>query len=259
METGEARIRLGQWIGHAMLKRSRHHETWQVLSARHHAEGVAKCSRRSATRLGHDVELFFEEALTTASLGMSSVPAPLAMGVADDTPYIVYPRVKATSLRQLLVTWAGAEQSRSERTVIAGALIAVVRAIHSRCVFHRDIKPENVLVGREHQVYLIDWDLAHAPILRPGARYKGAHTPRYSPPERRVRRIHSGEADDVYALGVTLLEVLGEQPSQSGDLPGNVSTAGSARCRRAVLALVASDPDERIAAFRSLAPEVGVA
>lgn len=50
--------------------------------------------------------------------------------------------------------------SPGERSALARKLIDVVEAVHSRGVVHRDLKPEHVIVSRECEVTLIDFDHA---------------------------------------------------------------------------------------------------
>lgn len=126
--------------------------------------------------------------------------------------------------------------------------LQVVRAVayaHGRFVVHRDLKPANVLVDGQGRAHLLDFGIAKV-IGAPGANLAEttqtreparAHTPRYASPEQ-VAGLPIGVASDIYALGVTLYELLtGRLPYEPGRatlgaleeaiLRGDIRTASS--------------------------------
>ncbi len=86
---------------------------------------------------------------------------------------------------------------------------------HARGVIHRDIKPSNLLLDDSGVVWVTDFGLAKTDdegLTHPG---DILGTIRYMAPER-----FRGEADaraDIYALGLTLYEMLALQPAFAGD------------------------------------------
>ena len=107
---------------------------------------------------------------------------------------------------------------------IGADVAAALGAAHARGVVHRDVKPQNILLSREstgtERVKLLDFGIAK--LLDPEqsslntATGERLGTPAYMAPEqwRCVREI-DGRAD-VYALGITLYELLmGLQPFQA--------------------------------------------
>ncbi|KAF9870178.1 hypothetical protein CkaCkLH20_12264 [Colletotrichum karsti] len=86
---------------------------------------------------------------------------------------------------------------------IAGAL----HYLHSKSLVHNDIKPANILYSPTRGAVLCDFGLsthASGPVTTGG-------TPYYIPPEFIGRKLR-GPPSDVWALGVTMLYVLGKIP-----------------------------------------------
>ncbi|CEK12534.1 serine/threonine protein kinase [Chthonomonas calidirosea] len=82
---------------------------------------------------------------------------------------------------------------------------------HSLQTVHRDIKPANILVGRDGVVKLVDFGLAE--ILATNAYAGGAGTYAYMAPEDFSSEDRSDHRSDLWAVGVTLYEMLaGERP-----------------------------------------------
>ncbi len=84
---------------------------------------------------------------------------------------------------------------------------------HSQQIVHRDIKPANILVTREGVVKIVDFGLAE--ILATNAYAGGAGTYAYMAPEDFAEIERSDRQSDVWAVGITLYELLtGYRPFQ---------------------------------------------
>ena len=83
-----------------------------------------------------------------------------------------------------------------------GLVADALRYAHGKGVIHRDITAQNILIDQRGAPYLIDFGIA-------GARTGG--TPAASSPQQRAGEAPSA-ADDIYALGVLLHELLTGQP-----------------------------------------------
>lgn len=84
---------------------------------------------------------------------------------------------------------------------------------HSMQTVHRDIKPANILITREGQVKIVDFGLAE--ILSTNAYAGGAGTYAYMAPEDFAEEDRSDHQSDIWAVGVTLFEMLtGHRPFQ---------------------------------------------
>lgn len=100
----------------------------------------------------------------------------------------------------------------TERQLITAAkeLCSVLEYIHGKGIIHRDIKPSNILLGEDGHIRLTDFDAARMPKddLEQDTRLLG--TRGYAPPEQYGFSQTDGRAD-IYAMGVTLGQLLGEK------------------------------------------------
>ncbi|OHV33409.1 MULTISPECIES: serine/threonine-protein kinase [Pseudofrankia] len=96
------------------------------------------------------------------------------------------------------------------------AIGAALGAAHARRIVHRDIKPQNVLVAADGTVKVADFGVAKilGDELSPATNIA---TPVYAPPEQ-LDGSPITPAADVYALGITLYEILTGAPPFRGAL-----------------------------------------
>src|SRR5438093_2103293 len=84
--------------------------------------------------------------------------------------------------------------------------------IHDSGFMHLDFKPENVLVSRNGNVRLVDFDLAQPKPEKPKKMSKNPGTPAYMAPEQLLRQPYDHRVD-IFAYGVTAYELLtGQKP-----------------------------------------------
>ena len=134
--------------------------------------------------------------------------------------------------------------------------------LHRAGMVHRDFKPGNVIVDHEGEAHLIDFGLAHGE----GQRTPTSGTAAYLAPEM-LRGQRVDRRADLYALGITLYELVRGEPPLPGaslsrlvvwhldgpeldldDVPG-VPPSLSAICRR----LTSRDPEQRFPSASELA------
>jgi len=159
-------------------------------------------------------------------------------------------------------------------TKIALALALAVQHAHERGVLHRDIKPSNVMISSDGRVVLLDFGLATSSasqsLTRTGSQI--GSMPYMAPEQLRAQIERIGARTDVYAIGVTLFEMLALQPAfeDGGDtekLRASIvagRTQGPQDIRRGVssdLALVCrtamqADPADRYASAATLAEDL---
>ncbi|MFB2935920.1 serine/threonine protein kinase [Aerosakkonemataceae cyanobacterium BLCC-F154] len=73
-------------------------------------------------------------------------------------------------------------------------------------ILHRDIKPSNVIVGKDKQIYLVDFGSVANPNIVEGATFTVVGTAGYAPLEQFWGKAFP--ASDLYALGATLVHLL---------------------------------------------------
>lgn len=93
--------------------------------------------------------------------------------------------------------------------------------IHDSRFMHLDFKPENVMVTRNGNVRLVDFDLAQPRPDKPKKFAKNPGTPAYMAPEQLQRRPYDHRVD-IFAYGVTAYELLTGQKPFVGDTPDEI-------------------------------------
>lgn len=96
-----------------------------------------------------------------------------------------------------------------------------LRHVHERGVIHRDVKPSNVMLTASGRVVLLDFGLSRS-AGQDGLTRTGAHVgslPYMAPEQLRGDNARVGARTDVYALGVTLYELLTLRVPYRADSP----------------------------------------
>src|SRR6478735_9540722 len=129
----------------------------------------------------------------------------------DGTPCLVLRAMKGGSLADAL---ANGPLEAPAALRIGRDVAAALAHAHAHGVVHRDVKPGNVWLTEDGQAALGDFGVARAPgSERLTAEGGVVGTPRYLAPEQRLGT-EAGPASDLYALGVTLREMLAEAPPE---------------------------------------------
>jgi eukaryotic-like serine/threonine-protein kinase len=156
------------------------------------------------------VEAFLREGRALAALMHPNVVRVVSAGEEERVPFLVLEMVEGSSLRDRL-----REQPPTPTEAVAWMAQAAdgLGAIHAAGMVHGDVKPENMLLTPEGQVKVVDLGLAQSAGTAMGTAGALYGTPAYIAPEL-VQQAWSGGTPtaeprgDVYALGVTLFELL---------------------------------------------------
>ncbi len=162
------------------------------------------------------LERFVREAKLLAQVRHKNVIALFEVGTTDaGEPFLIMERLSGHAL-----SWRmrdGQPMPLEESLDIAIEIARGLEAVHAAGVHHRDVKPENIFLHHEdHEIVpkLLDFGLAgSAKVSRLTDSDHTVGTPGYMPPEQAYGLDHIDHRVDIYALGVTLYEML------SGALP----------------------------------------
>lgn len=147
------------------------------------------------------------------------VIAYLGHGKINGSHYLAMEYVEGANLKQLL---AAGDPVLGE--FIGNILIDMAVAlehVHDSSFLHLDFKPENVLVTRNGNVRLIDFDLAQPKPEQPKKFDKNPGTPAYMAPEQLLRKPYDHRAD-LFAFGASAYELLTGQKAFAGDTPDEI-------------------------------------
>jgi len=168
--------------------------------------------QRAAVKIVRDTqgtlhERFAAEREILASLTHTGIARLYDGGVqSDGCAYMIMEYVEG----EHLVAYVQARSlPLTERLALFLQVCDAVAYAHTRLVVHRDIKPANILVTADGQVKLLDFGIAKLVDAEPARDVTGTlhMSPAYAAPEQ-LGGGYVGTATDVYALGVTLFELL---------------------------------------------------
>src|SRR5256885_2614390 len=143
----------------------------------------------------------------------------LEHGKISGALYCLMEYVEGSNLKQLF----GRSDTMLQENIgnILIDMAVALEHVHDSGFVHLDFKPENVLVTRNANVRLVDFDLALPKPSKPAKRAKNPGTPAYMAPELLQRQVFDHRAD-IFAYGVTAYELLSGQKPFEGDTPDEI-------------------------------------
>ncbi|MEM1071008.1 MAG: protein kinase [Planctomycetota bacterium] len=154
------------------------------------------------------LERFRTEATTAAAMHHTNIVPIYGTGESEGSHYLVMQLVNGESLDSVIASHS--EISSADAACIGHQVADAIAYSHANGVLHRDIKPGNILIEENGTAQVTDFGLAKFV----GTDLTGTHSVsgslRYMAPER-----FSGISDqrsDVYAVGITLYELLTGKP-----------------------------------------------
>ena len=166
---------------------------------------------------------FRREAMVASRFDHPGICTVYEAGSVNGLAYVAMQYLQGQTLAQRLVADSASSLERTGRDMLRERVAWIEQAAraahvaHREGVVHRDLKPSNLLLSEDGKVVLLDFGLARAQgseeatLTRSGDVFG---TPAYMAPEQvRGDVAAHGPGVDVYALGVTLFELLtGQRP-----------------------------------------------
>jgi serine/threonine protein kinase len=169
---------------------------------------------------------FRREAEVIAALEHPGIVPIYDFGEEDDQPYIVMRYMPGGSLADRL---RAGPMSLAEIVAILEHIAPALDEAHDRGIIHRDLKPSNILFGKHDDPYLADFGIVK--VVEDTAHLTGSGivgTPYYMAPE-----ISDSTAvlalTDIYALGVTLFQMLTGRVPYDAETPIGILMAHASR------------------------------
>ncbi len=162
------------------------------------------------------VQRFRREVEVIARLEHPRILPVFDYGEIEGRPYLVMPYLTGGTLADRIRD-AGGSMTLDEIARMLEQIAEGLDYAHREGVIHRDLKPSNVLIGRHGNVHLSDFGIAKLSqdsVQLTGDRMIG--TLSYMAPEM-FKREKLTSAVDIYALGVTLFEMLTGTVPYEGD------------------------------------------
>jgi serine/threonine protein kinase len=201
------------------LGQSAGRQTWLALDLNAKSEPIVlKLLAFGDQMQWEDLKLFERESQVLRQLDHPRIPKCRDSFSIDDRVLwygLVQDYIAGTSLKQLIQE--GKRFSEEEVRKIAIAVLEILRDLHQLKppILHRDIKPSNLILGKDDQIYLIDFGAVQDRAPVEGGTFTVVGTYGYTPIEQFGGR--AVPASDLYALGATLIHLLtGTAPA---DLP----------------------------------------
>jgi len=166
------------------------------------------------------IERFRREAQAAAQLSHPNIVQIYAIGEDQGVHYFSMEYVKGRSLADL-VEKEGFLTSGRALPIIAQAAEALAVA-HDAGIVHRDIKPANIMIDEAGRVRVADFGIAQmATATRMTQSGMLVGTPEYISPEQCRGEKLDGRSD-IYALGVTLYQMLSGRTPFDADTPAGL-------------------------------------
>ena len=156
---------------------------------------------------------FEVEARAVARLKHPHIVAVHRFNQVNDVFYLAMEYIDGADLRWILRSYRDHDELMDYQTMltIMGQVADALDYAHQQGIVHRDVKPANIMINRQGNAILTDFNLAR--ILSEDTAGEAFGTPHYISPEQAVSSAEVVPQSDLYSLGVILYEIL------TGDVP----------------------------------------
>ncbi|HMO17121.1 MAG TPA: serine/threonine-protein kinase [Oligoflexia bacterium] len=164
------------------------------------------------------LERFIQEAKLLTQIHHPMVIDLLDVGTSGEFVYICMPYVDTPTLEQIIYSRGLPPKAHKKliRSICEG-----LSAIHRMGIIHRDLKPANILVKDDYSVIITDFGIARIKESRLTSPKQKVGSLPYIAPEAWMGEPPT-PALDLYALGVTMYEVITQTNPFQSELPAEV-------------------------------------
>ena len=196
---------------------------------------------------------FRREAQSMASLSHPGIVGVFDFGIAGNYLYIVMEFIDGSDLHQVLK----AQQITPDLALyLMPQICDAVATAHEHGIIHRDIKPANIMLTRDWRVKVADFGLAKrhgsTDTLVTQANL-GLGTPDYAAPEQFEPNATVDHRADIYALGVTLYQMLTGKLPRGAWQPPSALVGTDPRLDAVLVKAMSPQPEQRHQTARDLA------
>ncbi len=173
------------------------------------------------------VDRFLTEARAIARLSHPNIVSIYDFGEEAGQYYMIMEYLEGRPLSQLIDDFPRIPVPLC--TAMGVQICSALEYIHKRGIIHRDIKPANILLSREGVAKLTDFGIVKLTGMHKGmGQIEDANTSlgtiKYSSPEQMLDAAKVDHTTDIYALGLTLYELLTEEhPFQASSVSEFIS------------------------------------
>lgn len=151
---------------------------------------------------------FYQEAKLAMELSHANLVPAFEVGQDDGTHFIAMEYVAGPTLTKKLKAQGALPEAQALK--IAFDVAKALDELHKRGLLHRDVKPSNILLDADGTARLIDLGLAKQGEVDYDLTLSGhaMGTLQYAPPEQFRNAKTVSQTADIYALGVTLYQMV---------------------------------------------------
>ncbi len=194
-------------------------EIWLARHPEHRTVAVRRLINTSLFNFSERSRFFHGCEVLQKLQGREFIIGYVEHGRIEGCPFLAMEYLEASNLKLIL-----ARSDDLLQEYLGNILIDSARAlehVHDSGYMHLDFKPENLLVSRNANVRLIDFDLALPRPEEPRKSGKNPGTPAYMSPEQ-LQRLPFDHRTDIFAFGVTAFETVTLEKPFPGDSPDEI-------------------------------------
>ncbi len=153
------------------------------------------------------------------SIRCKEMIVPKKIEIQEDHILLYTDYIEATALSELLKVQGRFSEREVAKIGIQLCDILLKLHNHNPRIIYRDMKPENILMNQRGKIFLIDFDTIWIDMISDKSNQECVGTKGYAPFEQYIQGMKLDVVTDIYALGVTFMELLtNERPWEQSSM-----------------------------------------